>query len=315
MAVAAVRAVTSVIAVTAVTTVTTVEAVTDVTTVETVTAVTTVTTMEAVTTVTDVTTVETVTAVKTVAAVTAVTTVAAVTDVAVIPAVAAVIDVAVIPAVAAVIDVAVIPAVAAVIDIAVIPAVAAVKAVIAVRCVTAMPTRRISTDSNFSCCDHTAKLSLFNSYCTAYYCASLWNLESTDINQLYVTWRKSIRKILLVPYQTYSYLLSWLAVFLAIDMQIMLRLINFILRGLQSPNNVTKFLITLGLKDSNSSICKSKEHILYKLHLCNDVFTSYSSVHTRQSMESKHAADICEDLITTVQHIWANLDEKDTPRY
>ena len=50
--------------------------------------------------------------------------------------------------------------------------------------------------SNYSYCDHTAKLSVFNSYCIACYSASLWNLESTDINQFYVTWRKSIRKIL-----------------------------------------------------------------------------------------------------------------------
>ncbi len=31
-------------------------------------------------------------------------------------------------------------------------------------------------------------------------------------------------------------------------------------------------------------------------------------------MERKHVADICEDLITTVQHIREILDEKDTPR-
>ena len=32
------------------------------------------------------------------------------------------------------------------------------------------------------------------------YGISLWNLESTDINQFYVTWRKLVRKILGVPY-------------------------------------------------------------------------------------------------------------------
>ncbi len=72
--------------------------------------------------------------------------------------------------------------------------------------------------------------------------------------------------------------------------------------------------MALALRGSNSSICKSIKNILYKLHLCNDVFISYTSVHIRRSMELKHAADICEDLITTVQHICEILDGKYTPR-
>ncbi len=43
--------------------------------------------------------------------------------------------------------------------------------------------------SNFSYCDHRVKFSLFNSYCFAYYGASLWNLEGTDTNQFHITWR------------------------------------------------------------------------------------------------------------------------------
>ncbi len=31
-------------------------------------------------------------------------------------------------------------------------------------------------------------------------------------------------------------------------------------------------------------------------------------------MERSHAVDICEDLVTTVHHIWEILDEQDTPR-
>ena len=31
-------------------------------------------------------------------------------------------------------------------------------------------------------------------------------------------------------------------------------------------------------------------------------------------MEHKNAADICEDLVATVQHVWEILDDKDTPR-
>ncbi len=34
----------------------------------------------------------------------------------------------------------------------------------------------------------------------------------------------------------------------------------------------------------------------------NDAFTSRNSAHIRRSIERKHAADICEYLITTAQH-------------
>ncbi len=124
-----------------------------------------------------------------------------------------------------------------------------------------------------------------------------------------------IRKILGVPYQTHSYLLPWLAGCLPIDLQVMLRSINFVLRAVQSPNNITTVLMSLPLNGSNSSISKSVKNYLYKLHLCNDAFTfCYNSpAHFRRSMQCNDAADICEDLVTTVQHIWEILDE-DTPR-
>ena len=97
-------------------------------------------------------------------------------------------------------------------------------------------------------------------------------------------------------------------------MQIVLRSMNIVLRGIQSPNNVTNLLMNLALKGSNSSISKSVNRYLYKFNLCNDVFTYCSSAHFRRSMERSHAVDICEDLVTTVHHIWEILDEKDTPR-
>ena len=97
-----------------------------------------------------------------------------------------------------------------------------------------------STISYFSYPDHTVKLSLFDSYCTAYYGVSLWNLER-DISHFYITWRKSIRNILGVSGQTYIYLLPHFSRELPISMQIMLHLIHFVLRCLHSYNIVTIF--------------------------------------------------------------------------
>ena len=137
------------------------------------------------------------------------------------------------------------------------------------------------------------------------YGASLWNVESTGINQFYITSRKSVRKILGVPYQTHSYLLPWLAGCLAMDTQIMLRSMNFVLRGLQSRNNVTNRF--LSLKGSNSSIFKSVQQCI----IC--INSIYVMMYSPNVMEHNHAADICDDLVTTVHNICQILDQ-DIPR-
>ena len=44
---------------------------------------------------------------------------------------------------------------------------------------------------------------LFNSYCCSFYGSQLWELTSKDINKVYVTWQKAIRRIWKLPNTTH----------------------------------------------------------------------------------------------------------------
>jgi len=52
------------------------------------------------------------------------------------------------------------------------------------------------------------KLKLFKSYCTSVYGAELWALDSANIETFCVAWRKALRRILQLPYNSHSYFSS-----------------------------------------------------------------------------------------------------------
>ena len=52
---------------------------------------------------------------------------------------------------------------------------------------------------------------LFNSYCCSFYGSQLWELTSKDINEVYVTWQKAIRRIWKLHNTTHVRLLKYLS--------------------------------------------------------------------------------------------------------
>jgi len=55
------------------------------------------------------------------------------------------------------------------------------------------------------------RLKLFKSYCTSIYGAELWALDNANIETFCVTWRKALRRILQLPYNSHSYFLRSLS--------------------------------------------------------------------------------------------------------
>ena len=49
--------------------------------------------------------------------------------------------------------------------------------------------------TKFGCCTGDIRSFMFRTYCTSFYGSPLWRLSSPDINGLYVTCRKCVRKI------------------------------------------------------------------------------------------------------------------------
>ena len=81
------------------------------------------------------------------------------------------------------------------------------------------------------------KLRLFFSYCTSFFGSELWRLDNTNINEIYTAWRKVVRRIWSIPYNTHSRFLPLLCNCLPIDDQFCQRFLNFIRRCLSDDSS------------------------------------------------------------------------------
>ena len=63
----------------------------------------------------------------------------------------------------------------------------------------------------FNKLDTSVKLQLFKSYCCSFYGSELWSLDNIHVDNICVAWRKALRRILQLPYNSHSYLLPILS--------------------------------------------------------------------------------------------------------
>ena len=69
---------------------------------------------------------------------------------------------------------------------------------------------------------------LFHNYCTSMYGCELWSLNTDRINDLSIAWRKGLRRVWGVPYDTHCYLLPLISQCLPVFDEICRRSMNFI---------------------------------------------------------------------------------------
>ena len=63
----------------------------------------------------------------------------------------------------------------------------------------------------FNKVDMLVRLNLFKSYCSSMYGCELWALNNDSVELFCVAWRKALRRVLNLPYNTHSHLLPILA--------------------------------------------------------------------------------------------------------
>ena len=84
---------------------------------------------------------------------------------------------------------------------------------------------------------------LFQRYCTSFYGCTLWNLDSNSINDLYVAWNKSVRKIWGLPYTAHTRLLGPISGQPHISGQIASRFARFYERLCKCKNIFVNFMM------------------------------------------------------------------------
>jgi hypothetical protein len=95
------------------------------------------------------------------------------------------------------------------------------------------------------------------------YGCELWSLSNDQLNDLCLSWRKSLRRIWRLPHNTHSYLLPTLSRCLPLFDEFCLRTLNFINTCISSESNlvraVAKYGIQYGIQNSflgrNAAFC------------------------------------------------------------
>jgi len=76
--------------------------------------------------------------------------------------------------------------------------------------------------------DSVTKHKLFSTYCSSMYGCQLWSLDDSSVNDLCTAWRKGLRRIWSLPYNTHGNILYGLSGDLSIYDEIWKRSVHFI---------------------------------------------------------------------------------------
>ena len=117
------------------------------------------------------------------------------------------------------------------------------------------------------------KYRLLKAYCMPLYGCTLWDLSKKCVNRFYVTWRKSMRLLLNLPYNTHSHLLPYIVEDKPVELQLHMRFAKFFTNMHQSMNVLLKLCSKLASSGSCSSVSNNYVFIKQKYNV-NDDFSN-----------------------------------------
>ena len=137
--------------------------------------------------------------------------------------------------------------------------------------------------STFHFCTYDIKYLLFQSYCISLYGCVLWDMSSKYITKFLVTWRKFIRRLLKLPYQTHSLYLPYIVNDIPIETQLHKRFLSFFHSIHISNNNILQLCNKLVQNGSGSIACRNLNYIWYKYNISlskceTDVYNRVKSI-------------------------------------
>ncbi len=116
------------------------------------------------------------------------------------------------------------------------------------------------------------KYRLFKTFCLNFYGCTLVDFSDRSSENLFVAWRKAIRKLFGLHYRTHCRLLPYICQDLPIEYQLHNRICKFFSSCLQNANELISFCGQIALIGSGSPISNSINHIACKYSFNKDVF-------------------------------------------
>ena len=99
----------------------------------------------------------------------------------------------------------------------------------------------------FSNRNSVVKQSLMIAYCSSLYGCELWDLSHPGVQNVYTAWKRGLRRIWGLPYDSHSNLLPLLSDSLPIFDLICVRLVNFLQKCVSSDSTVVNFISLHGI--------------------------------------------------------------------
>ena len=121
--------------------------------------------------------------------------------------------------------------------------------------------------ATFGYCEIDTKYRLFKSFCMPLYGCVLWNFSDNYVERFFVTWRKCVRRLLDIPYNTHGKLLHMILNDSPVEAQLYNRFLNFFKSVISSENKVLKLCGNLVLNGSGSTVCDNINYVRYKYNL------------------------------------------------
>jgi hypothetical protein len=131
-------------------------------------------------------------------------------------------------------------------------------------------TRVNSLVHNFGFCTYDVKCMLFNSFCNSFYGCPLWNLSA--MNELSITWRKCVRRLLRLPPRTHSRFVAPLVKQRTICTQLYARFLVFFKKAFSSMNPLVKCSALLASTSSQSHAAENARSIFSSCNVNPDMF-------------------------------------------
>jgi len=158
--------------------------------------------------------------------------------------------------------------------------------------------------SKFRFASHEVKYRLFKSHCMSLYGYQGWDMSFAGMENMYVAWRKCVRKLLNLPYRTHSVLLPLIVQDLPIQAQIEKRFVKFLKTLEKSGNEYLKLCKNIIEVGSKSALGKSFNYLITKYRWDRENLPNlptmtqevYRSIDNSQSEQERLAGQIRELL-------------------
>ncbi len=155
---------------------------------------------------------------------------------------------------------------------------------------------------NFGFCSSNVLYRLFHTFCMSLYGSQLWDFSNeTLMETVFVIWRKCVRFIFKVPYNTHCNLVHLIAEAPSVKVQLHRRFLKFYIGLRKSDNPLVAMMSKFVLHGSRSAACKSLNYICSLYGFCKYDVT-YCDLRKVEDADAEDVVQVAGILSTFLQY-------------